>query len=196
MVDILQLKEGGQPRYLKTHVDAVDGLKDAVVSKVGNETALGTKNFRDGLQVGGVPVEPNAGESIKTSGNSYLQNGQVYLGNKMWIGWATVEIERADGHSWKTGDGVQLGNVSIKNGVKLPYMKNMGSDQDDLICILNYTARPVYTDGGFSDYQITVNPAWGSYREPTVSFVNLPSGGVKKLVVTGVIMYNAPAPKA
>lgn len=49
MIDIVQLIENGKKKYLKTHVDAVDGLKDAVVSKVGNETVLGTKNFRDGL---------------------------------------------------------------------------------------------------------------------------------------------------
>lgn len=53
MIDIIQLIENGKKKYLKTHVDAVDGLKDAVVSKVGNETVLGTKDFRDGLLLSG-----------------------------------------------------------------------------------------------------------------------------------------------
>lgn len=69
MVDILQLKEGGQPKYLKTHADAVDGLKEATVSKVGNETVLGTKDFRDGLLLSGRRVLSADGTPAVTFNN-------------------------------------------------------------------------------------------------------------------------------
>ncbi|MDT2635716.1 hypothetical protein P7D52_08125 [Enterococcus dongliensis] len=56
MADIVQLKEDGVAKYLKTHADAIDGIDGKLVKASGNETILGTKNFQDGIQVGGVPV--------------------------------------------------------------------------------------------------------------------------------------------
>ncbi|EJV09142.1 hypothetical protein HMPREF1338_01713, partial [Enterococcus faecalis ERV68] len=48
MADIVQLKENGVVKYMKTHADAIDGVEGKLVKAVGNETVLGTKNFQDG----------------------------------------------------------------------------------------------------------------------------------------------------
>ncbi|EPA8116121.1 hypothetical protein ACQ664_001160 [Enterococcus faecalis] len=53
MADIVQLKENGVVKYMKTHADAIDGVEGKLVKAVGNETVLGTKNFQDGVQIGG-----------------------------------------------------------------------------------------------------------------------------------------------
>lgn len=57
MTDIVQLKEDGVAKYLKTHADAIDGIDGKLVKATGNETILGTKNFQDGLQLGGLGVQ-------------------------------------------------------------------------------------------------------------------------------------------
>lgn len=56
MADIVQLKEDGVPKYLKTHVNAIDGVDGALVKATGNETVLGTKNFQTGAQSKGKNV--------------------------------------------------------------------------------------------------------------------------------------------
>ncbi|MEJ4669984.1 hypothetical protein SJ971_07090, partial [Enterococcus faecium] len=57
MADIVQLKEKGVPKYLKTHAKGIDGVEGVLVKATGNETVLGTKNFKDGLQFNGLPVQ-------------------------------------------------------------------------------------------------------------------------------------------
>lgn len=56
MADVVQLKEDGVVKYMKTHAKAIDGVDGVLAKATGNETYLGTKNFQEGLQVGGVPV--------------------------------------------------------------------------------------------------------------------------------------------
>lgn len=56
MPDIVQLKEDGVAKYLKTHADAIDGVDGKLVKATGNETILGTKNFQDGIQSKGKSV--------------------------------------------------------------------------------------------------------------------------------------------
>ena len=46
MPDIVQLKENGVNKYMKTHADAIDGIEGKLVKAVGNETILGTKIFK------------------------------------------------------------------------------------------------------------------------------------------------------
>ena len=57
MADIVQLKEDGVAKYLKTHAKGIDGVEGVLVKATGNETVLGTKNFKDGLQFNGLPVQ-------------------------------------------------------------------------------------------------------------------------------------------
>ncbi|HFX3823785.1 hypothetical protein EGW69_14025 [Enterococcus faecium] len=55
MSDIVQLKENGVPKYLKTHVDAIDG-KDKLVQTTGNQSIDGFKNFLQTPTIGGVNI--------------------------------------------------------------------------------------------------------------------------------------------
>ncbi|EME8243698.1 hypothetical protein LBW08_001841, partial [Enterococcus faecium] len=55
MSDIVQLKENGVPKYLKTHVDAIDG-KDRLVQTTGNQAIDGFKNFLQTPTIGGVNI--------------------------------------------------------------------------------------------------------------------------------------------
>lgn len=45
MADIVQLQENGVKKYLKTHVNAVDGIEEKYVDKTSNETIDGIKTF-------------------------------------------------------------------------------------------------------------------------------------------------------
>ncbi len=61
MSDIVQLKEDGIAKYLKTHAKAIDGVDGVLVKATGNETILGTKNFQDGAQSKGNSVLTHKG---------------------------------------------------------------------------------------------------------------------------------------
>ncbi|MCV2499000.1 hypothetical protein [Melissococcus plutonius] len=71
MADIVQLKENGVSKYLKTHVNAVDGINGELVSTQGDAKISGIKNFTDELQSKGKPVLTNfkvlfdEGQSLK-----------------------------------------------------------------------------------------------------------------------------------
>ncbi|MBO0456275.1 hypothetical protein JZO77_05925 [Enterococcus hulanensis] len=49
--DIVQLKENGVAKYLKTHANAIDGLDGVLVKATGDESIGGTKNFTGALNV-------------------------------------------------------------------------------------------------------------------------------------------------
>lgn len=51
MSDIVQLKEDGVAKYLKTHASAIDGVDGILVKATGNETIEGNKNFSDQVTV-------------------------------------------------------------------------------------------------------------------------------------------------
>ena len=55
MSDIVQLKENGVPKYLKTHFRAIDGA-EALVQTSGNQSVDGFKNFLQTPTVNDVPV--------------------------------------------------------------------------------------------------------------------------------------------
>lgn len=80
MTDIVQLKEDGVGKYLKTHAKAIDGIDGALVKATGNETILGTKNFQDGAQSKGKNVLIQNGEKVYDHTNSTdasIQSGTV-----------------------------------------------------------------------------------------------------------------------
>lgn len=82
MSDIVQLKEDGVAKYLKTHAKAVDGVDGVLVKATGNETILGTKNFQDGIQVDGkLPVltKPSTDYAMSDSGNNGSIIGGGYI---------------------------------------------------------------------------------------------------------------------
>lgn len=51
MADIVQLKEDGVAKYLKTHVNAIDGADGYFVKVSGDESISGNKNFVGSLSV-------------------------------------------------------------------------------------------------------------------------------------------------
>ncbi|GAA2899588.1 hypothetical protein ACWOCJ_13080 [Enterococcus pseudoavium] len=79
MADIVQLKEDGVAKYLKTHADAIDGIEGKLVKATGNETILGLKNFQDGLQLGGLPVmtTKTASQTFDSSTTPEIQAGSI-----------------------------------------------------------------------------------------------------------------------
>lgn len=87
MADIVQLKEDGVAKYLKTHANAIDGVDGVLVKATGNETILGTKNFQDGLQFAGknvlvAPIVRTLGDSNRIDENvTYLVGHLVRQGN-------------------------------------------------------------------------------------------------------------------
>lgn len=88
MSKIAQLRENGEDKYLKTHVQAIDGIDGALVRATGNETILGTKNFKDGLLIGGKQAElATTYEKII----DYWDGTGVYLNESQ-----TVSIPNAD----------------------------------------------------------------------------------------------------
>ncbi|EOH96396.1 hypothetical protein [Enterococcus pallens] len=81
MVDVYQLKEKGEPKYMKTHADAIDGITGKLVKATGNETVKGVKNFEDGIQVKGKTISEKSlrakvSKRISTE-NSDIQSGSM-----------------------------------------------------------------------------------------------------------------------
>lgn len=80
MADIVQLKEDGVAKYLKTHVAAIDGVDGSLVKATGNETVLGVKNFQDGAQSKGKSVLTQDGVKksyISSTANASTDQGGV-----------------------------------------------------------------------------------------------------------------------
>lgn len=80
MADIVQLKEDGVAKYLKTHADAIDGVDGKLVKATGNETILGVKNFQDGVQSKSKNVLIQNGEKVydhTSATDSSIQSGVV-----------------------------------------------------------------------------------------------------------------------
>ncbi|BDQ60908.1 hypothetical protein EfsSVR2332_28860 [Enterococcus faecalis] len=115
MPDIVQLKENGVNKYMKTHADAIDGIEGKLVKAVGNETILGTKNFQDGIQVKGKePVLTNAkadyamvdkdnNASVMSGGSLklYRRGDLVYLTGSFQL--SALKITRRCGSTFQHG---------------------------------------------------------------------------------------------
>lgn len=84
MPDIVQLKENGVVKYMKTHADAIDGIEGKLVKAVGNETILGTKNFQDGLKVGNKALDTNMVDQLLNVGKK-IWSGAWYMGENQSI---------------------------------------------------------------------------------------------------------------
>ncbi|MDT2580417.1 hypothetical protein P7D71_21755, partial [Enterococcus raffinosus] len=56
MTKLVQLKENGEYKYIKTHVEGIDGIDGALVRADGDESIGGSKNFADSLNVKGKRV--------------------------------------------------------------------------------------------------------------------------------------------
>lgn len=95
MADIIQLKEDGVAKYMKTHAKAIDGIDGNLVKASGNETVLGTKNFQDGLQVGGIDVlsAKSASQTFNSTTTGEIQAGSIKLVRKGPFVIATLNFQ-------------------------------------------------------------------------------------------------------
>ncbi len=75
MSDIVQLKENGVPKYLKTHFRAIDGA-EALVQTSGNQSVDGFKNFLQTPTVNDVPVALDrfVSKTVKTTNTTDFTN--------------------------------------------------------------------------------------------------------------------------
>ena len=99
MADIVQLKEDGVPKYLKTHVNGIDGIDGSLVKATGNETVLGVKNFQDGLQLNGTSVmtSETAAQVFDSTTTDEIQAGSIKFNRIGKIVIATLNFQvRAD----------------------------------------------------------------------------------------------------
>lgn len=106
MSDIVQLKEDGVAKYLKTHADAIDGIDGKLVKATGNETILGTKNFKDGLQLSGVSVVPDslATKNIATTNTTDFtatSNVIFYRWGRLVVAQIEITNKSANFAGWK-----------------------------------------------------------------------------------------------
>ncbi|MFS0953692.1 hypothetical protein ACFC37_03140 [Enterococcus durans] len=102
MADIVQLKEDGVPKYLKTHAKGIDGVDGVLVKATGNETILGTKNFQDGIQVKGkIPVLTKATTDYvstdSTSNPGMFGGGYIKLWRRGDLVYMTASFKLAVG---------------------------------------------------------------------------------------------------
>lgn len=81
MVDVYQLKEKGDPKYMKTHADAIDGINGKLVKATGNETIKGTKNFEDGITLGNLLPAKRKAELAKKVYSSSTDPGMFASGS-------------------------------------------------------------------------------------------------------------------
>ncbi|EMF0063496.1 hypothetical protein PGC07_002681, partial [Enterococcus hirae] len=75
MSDIVQLKENGVPKYLKTHFRAIDGA-EVLVQTSGNQSVDGFKNFLQTPTVNDVPVilDRFVSKTVKTTNTTDFTN--------------------------------------------------------------------------------------------------------------------------
>lgn len=75
MSDIVQLKENGVPKYLKTHFRAIDGA-EALVQTSGNQSVDGFKNFLQTPTVNDTPVALDrfVSKTVKTTNTTDFTN--------------------------------------------------------------------------------------------------------------------------
>lgn len=73
MADIVQLRENGVAKYLKTHVEAIDG-RESLVQTEGNQSIAGNKNFTGSVTINNTPVLTTADNAHQTV-NLTITNG-------------------------------------------------------------------------------------------------------------------------
>ena len=156
MADIIQLKEDGVAKYMKTHAKAIDGVEGVLVKATGNETVLGTKNFSDGIQIKGKSLDDRMLKSAitKTIGteNANITSGSISL--------------------YRLGENVMFScSFSLaKVWYKATTLLELGADYEPAITVrMNLSGdRQIYVEDGKlkanSDFQpgdwITVSLSW------------------------------------
>ncbi|MGP5429476.1 hypothetical protein ACTXNW_08465 [Enterococcus malodoratus] len=117
MADIVQLKEDGVAKYLKTHADAIDGIDGKLVKASGDENISGKKNFLDTLSINSkrvLTVDDLPSDNTSLS----VVNGNVGTVRLYWQGKVvTIFFVGLNG---KGGGGNDSTILTIPNGYRPP----------------------------------------------------------------------------
>lgn len=158
---------------------------DNVLNLIDPQTALGLKNFKNGIQLNGLNIASEYAKAVDT--DKYNQKGAVYLGGNVWIAWETLTFQNTSGYS--KGSYIRVGSDN-NAAFTYPDVKNTTGGY----IWLGGACQPDYTDGGFGSYHITIENNFDDARKPIVRFVDSPTTPVKKLAVRGVALIFAPPP--
>ncbi|MFS0984783.1 BppU family phage baseplate upper protein [Enterococcus durans] len=158
---------------------------DNVLNLIDPQTALGLKNFKNGIQLNGLNIASEYAKAVDT--DKYNRKGAVYLGGNVWIAWETLTFQNTSGYS--KGSYIRLGSDN-NAAFTYPDVKNTTGGY----IWLGGACQPDYTDGGFGSYHITIENNFDDARKPIVRFVDSPTTPVKKLAVRGVALIFAPPP--
>lgn len=163
MADIVQLKEDGEAKYLKTHAKAIDGVDGVLVKATGNETILGTKNFQDGIQISGKkPVLTNATTDYamvdKNNNASVMSEGSLKLYRRGDLVYLTGSFKLSAG---KYNQGVWFNIPSWAYPIEAVRMYGKTGDKMCLLFInLTDNNNIVCVDNVAKDSWITISESW------------------------------------
>lgn len=162
MADIVQLKENGVAKYMKTHAKAIEGVDGVLVKATGNETILGTKNFQDGIQISGKkPVlTKTSTDYLKKDSSSYpsvISGGSMELSRHGDLVYFTCSFQLAaarhnqtiwsDMPSWAASQGMVRGFV--RSGSTMVLVVFDPSSVNNLVCS-DSVAKDAWLTGSFS----------------------------------------------
>lgn len=114
-------------------------------------------------------------------------HGAVYVGGNVWLAWDTKILENSSGFT--AGNYKQFGTEDLPM-FDFPDITTAKSGY----MFLSGVAKAVYTNGGFGDYQISVENCFNDARKPIVRFIKTPSTPIKKVFVTVYALIFAAKP--
>lgn len=145
MTDIVQLKEDGVPKYLKTHAKGIDGVDGVLVKATGNETVLGTKNFKDGITFGNGTLLPAKRKGTlqkliysSTTDPGMYASGSIEFQRDGNLVTCTFAFKPTNTHNhgakivWELGDYAPEGQVRIPTCEGFCYLYNDPEDSNSL----------------------------------------------------------------
>lgn len=114
-------------------------------------------------------------------------HGAVYVGGNVWLAWDTKILEKSSGFT--AGNYKQFGTEDLPT-FDFPDITTAKSGY----MFLSGVAKAEYTNGGFGDYQISVENCFNDARKPIVRFIKTPSTPIKKVFVTVYALIFAAKP--
>lgn len=114
-------------------------------------------------------------------------HGAVYVGGNVWLAWDTKILEKSSGFT--AGSYKQFGTEDLPT-FDFPDITTAKSGY----MFLSGVAKAEYTNGGFGDYQISVENCFNDARKPIVRFIKTPSTPIKKVFVTVYALIFAAKP--
>lgn len=127
--------------------------------------------------------------ATQTTGTDDPRNthGAVYVGGNVWLAWDTKILENSSGFAADSYK--QFGTEDLPT-FDFPDITTAKSGY----MFLSGVAKPTYTNGGFGDYQISVENCFNDARKPIVRFIKTPSTPITKVFVTVYALIFAAKP--